>query len=37
MNVFQAKYNANSTIYSSGAKDSKSLNDLYPQLKIENP
>lgn len=37
MNVFQAKYNASTTIYSSGAKDSKNLNDLYPGLKVENP
>ena len=37
MKVFQAKYNAKIDIYSSGAKDTKVLNDLYPKYKVEDP
>lgn len=37
MNVFVAKYNAQIDIYSSGAKDTKVLNDLYPKFEVFNP
>lgn len=37
MTVFGAKYNAKIDIYSSGAKDSKNLNALYPKLKVKKP
>lgn len=37
MKVFQAKYNAEINIYSSGAKDTKTFNSLYPILKVEKP
>jgi hypothetical protein len=37
ISIFEAKYSSKVTTYSSGAKDTKRLNDLYPNLKVEKP
>lgn len=34
---FQAKYNAEINIYSSGANNTERLIELYPKYKVENP
>lgn len=37
MKSFEAKYNAEINIFSSGAKNTESLNNLYPRYIVENP
>lgn len=37
MSVFQAKYNAEIKIFSSGAKKTENLNKLYPKFTVEKP
>lgn len=37
MKVFQAKYNAEINIFSSGANETRKLNELYPRFIVEKP
>ena len=37
MKVFQAKYNAEINIFSSGANETRKLNELYPKFIVEKP
>ena len=37
MSVFQAKYNAEIKIYSSGAESTEDIGRLYPKFIVENP